>query len=132
VGQSELHTPVTPKTGFARFCFVWGSPTSQGSTQSWKKKPGYLVLSVPKDCREDVPVTIPALAARARPGEATRLRFCLECGPSDSVGSLPNRFNAQSAGSVFRVTALGCFAGACKYIALSGHLRVALQTVYGV
>ena len=52
-----------------------------GEKQHRKRKPAYLVVVVPADSPDDVPIFIAALATRAKVGEMTRMRCMSSCCP---------------------------------------------------
>ena len=72
---------------------------THGTTQKAKKLPQYLVYAQAKTEEFDVPVTLAALSARARPGEGTRLR-CLDANcpwrPKEELDALLSQGNGST------------------------------------
>ena len=70
-------------------CYV--VQVTHGATQKNKRQPHYLLFAQSKADEIEVPVSIAALASRARPGEGTRLR-CLDAScpwhPQEELGAL--------------------------------------------
>ena len=64
-----------------QLCFasytIYSVQLTHGSVQSKRRRPAFMLVAVPPDSTDDVPTTIPALAARPRPTEHTKLR-CLD------------------------------------------------------
>ena len=53
---------------------TYGVQLTHGTMQSKRRRPAFMLVSVPPESTDDVPTTIPALAAKASRKEHTRLR----------------------------------------------------------